>query len=90
MIFFGVYGDGSLAESVKSLTNYGQARKYYHDLVGINSRLDKLQAEMQRVKLSRLDEWNEKKRRRLAELHKETLKQTDVVLPCERTYAKHV
>ncbi len=92
----GAYGDGGmvttndsgLAERIKLLRNYGKSRKYYHDLVGIKSRLDELQAAMLRVKLSRLDEWNEK-RRRLAELYKEMLGQTDVLLPSERTYAKH-
>jgi dTDP-4-amino-4,6-dideoxygalactose transaminase len=92
----GAYGDGgmvttnnsSAAESVRALRNYGQSRKYYYDLVGINSRLDELQAAVLRVKLSRLDEWNEK-RRRLAQLYKEILEQTDVVLPSEATYAKH-
>jgi dTDP-4-amino-4,6-dideoxygalactose transaminase len=92
----GAYGDGgmvttndsSLAGRVKLLRNYGQSRKYYHDLVGINSRLDELQAAILRVKLSRLDEWNEK-RRRLADLYKEILGQTGVVLPSERKYAKH-
>jgi len=80
--------DGSLAERVKLLRNYGQSKKYHHDSVGINSRLDELQAAILRVKLSRLDEWNEK-RRRLAELYKELLEHTDVVLPFEGTYAKH-
>ena len=93
----GAYGDGgmvttndrSLAERVRVLSNYGQSQKYHHDLVGINSRLDELQAAVLRVKLPRLDEWNEK-RRRLAQLYKEILERTDVVLPSERTYAKHV
>ena len=93
----GAYGDGgmvttndrSLAERVKLLRNYGQSRKYHHDLVGINSRLDELQAAVLRVKLLRLDEWNEK-RRRLAELYKEILEHVEVVLPSERTYARHV
>src|ERR1035437_254425 len=92
----GAYGDGgmvptndrNLAERVKLLRNYGQSKKYHHDLVGINSRLDELQAAILRVKLSRLDEWNEK-RRQLAGLYKELLEHTDVVLPCERAYAKH-
>lgn len=92
----GAYGDGgivttndsSLAERIKLLRNYGQSRKYYHDLVGINSRLDELQAAILRVKLSRLDEWNEQ-RRRLAKLYKDILEQTDVLLPSERPYVKH-
>ena len=61
--------DRSVAERVKLLRNYGQSRKYHHDLVGINSRLDELQAAVLRVKLSRLDKWNEK-RRRLAGVYK--------------------
>jgi dTDP-4-amino-4,6-dideoxygalactose transaminase len=93
----GAYGDGgmvttndhSLAERVKMLRNYGSSKKYYYDLVGINSHLDELQAAILRVKLPRLDEWNEK-RRRFAGLYKEILEQTDVVLPSERDYAKHV
>jgi dTDP-4-amino-4,6-dideoxygalactose transaminase len=92
----GAYGDGgmvmtndsNLAERVKLLRNYGQSKKYHHDLVGINSRLDELQAAILRVKLSRLDDWNEQ-RRRLAELYKELLEHMDVVLPFERAYAKH-
>lgn len=92
----GAYGDGgfvttndrSLAERVELLRNYGQSKKYYYDLVGINSHLDELQAAILRVKLPRLDEWNEE-RRRLAELYKEILEHMDVVLPSERTYAKH-
>lgn len=92
----GAYGDGGmvttndrrLAERVRALRNYGQSEKYYHDLIGINSRLDELQAAILRVKLPRLDEWNER-RRRLAQLYKEILEQTDVVLPTPRSYANH-
>jgi len=92
----GAYGDGgmvttnnrSLAERLRVLRNYGQSEKYHHDLIGINSRLDELQAAVLRVKLPRLDEWNER-RRRLAQLYKEILEQTDVVLPTESAYANH-
>jgi dTDP-4-amino-4,6-dideoxygalactose transaminase len=93
----GSYGDGGMvvtnneeaAERVKMLRNYGQSRKYHNDFAGINSRLDELQAAILRVKLSRLDKWNEK-RRRLAQLYEEILGQADVVLPREKPYAKHV
>lgn len=93
----GAYGDGgfvttndsSLAERIKSLRNYGQSKKYHHDLVGVNSRLDELQAAVLRIKLSRLGMWNEK-RRRIAKLYAEVLDQKGIILPAERTYAKHV
>jgi dTDP-4-amino-4,6-dideoxygalactose transaminase len=93
----GAYGDGgmvttndsSVAERIKLLRNYGQSRKYYHDLVGINSRLDELQAAILRAKLPHLDTWN-KQRRVLAELYRELLASTNIVLPLEKDYAKHV
>jgi len=92
----GAYGDGgivttndsNLAESVRMLRNYGQSKKYHHDLVGINSRLDELQAAVLRVKLLHLDEWNET-RRRLVKLYVDVLDQTNIILPVERAYAKH-
>ena len=65
----GAYGDGGivttnnrvLAEKLKSYRNYGSAKKYYHDVLGENSRLDTLQAAVLNVKLPQLDSWNEKR-----------------------------
>ena len=54
--------DASLAERVRSLRNYGSKKKYYNECKGYNSRLDELQAAFLRVKLSKLDEWNERRR----------------------------
>jgi dTDP-4-amino-4,6-dideoxygalactose transaminase len=54
--------DALLAERVRSLRNYGSAKKYHNDFQGFNSRLDELQAALLRVKLSRLDEWNSRRR----------------------------
>jgi dTDP-4-amino-4,6-dideoxygalactose transaminase len=54
--------DSALAERVRMLRNYGSKLKYHHDLPGFNSRLDSLQAAALRVKLRRLDEWNERRR----------------------------
>lgn len=62
----GCYGDGgalfthdaALAERIKMVSNHGQRVKYQHDLVGINSRLDTLQAAILNVKLKYLDEYS--------------------------------
>jgi len=61
----GAYGDGGaistnhsdLAERMQMIANHGQARRYYHDLVGVNSRLDAIQAVVLGVKLKHLDEY---------------------------------
>jgi len=61
----GCYGDGgaiftdddALANRLKMIANHGQSRRYYHDVVGCNSRLDSIQAAVLNVKLKRLDEY---------------------------------
>lgn len=66
----GAYGDGGaivtndsrLSKKYKMLRDHGQQKKYRHEILGINSRLDSLQAAILRVKLKHLDEWNEKRR----------------------------
>ncbi|MBZ5626944.1 MAG: DegT/DnrJ/EryC1/StrS family aminotransferase [Acidobacteriia bacterium] len=54
--------DANLADRIRTLRNYGSKKKYYNDHKGYNSRLDELQAAFLRVKLRRLDEWNERRR----------------------------
>lgn len=54
--------DDELAERIRVLRNYGSRVKYHNEVVGYNSRLDELQAALLRVKLTRLDEWNERRR----------------------------
>ncbi len=61
----GAYGDGGaistnqadLAQKMQMVANHGQVRRYYHDVVGVNSRLDAIQAVVLGVKLKRLDEY---------------------------------
>ena len=55
--------DSELADRVRTLRNYGSKKKYYNDFKGINSRLDELQAAFLRVKLRKLDDWNERRRK---------------------------
>jgi dTDP-4-amino-4,6-dideoxygalactose transaminase len=84
-----VTNDEDLSNKLKKLRNYGQSEKYYYDFVGVNSRLDELQAAILRTKLRYLDEWNEK-RRKLAKLYSELLENSGVMAPIEKEYAKHV
>ncbi len=61
----GAFGDGgaiftnddALAEQLKMIANHGQSRRYYHDVVGCNSRLDTIQAAILDIKLKHLDEY---------------------------------
>lgn len=75
-----VTDDGVLAEAVRRLSNYGSEVKYRHEVKGFNSRLDELQAAFLRVKLSCLDEWNER-RARVARHYLDKLASTSLVLP---------
>ncbi len=76
----GAFGDGGamttdddeIAAGVRLLRNYGSRLKYHHECLGVNSRLDELQAAFLRVRLRCLDEWNAR-RVRLAAAYREAL-----------------
>jgi dTDP-4-amino-4,6-dideoxygalactose transaminase len=73
--------DAELADRVRSLRNYGSKKKYFNEVKGFNSRLDELQAAFLRVRLGRLNAWNER-RKSLADLYREYLSQMpDLELP---------
>lgn len=73
--------DAALADRLRSLRNYGMKVKYQHDELGTNARLDEMQAAFLNVKLSRLQEWTDKKRD-LAKIYFEELSDVDgLVLP---------
>jgi dTDP-4-amino-4,6-dideoxygalactose transaminase len=61
-----VTGSKALAEKIRMLANYGSAQKDRHEFLGTNSRLDSLQAAILRVKLTRLFEWNRRRREHAA------------------------
>jgi len=85
-----VTNDAALADRVRVLRNYGSRVKYEHEAQGFNARLDELQAALLRVKLARLDEWNER-RRRAAEFYTQTLEGVaDLTLPHVPTWADPV
>lgn len=70
-----VTGDGDLAGRLRRLRNGGQSNRYRHEEIGVNSRLDELQAAILRVKLPRLPAWNER-RRALARIYQDVLAET--------------
>lgn len=93
----GAYGDGgavttddpAVAQQVRMLRNYGQSKKYYHDVAGWNSRLDTVQAAILRIKLRHLADWNEARRRHAAR-YREQLAGLPLTLPGEMPGNRHV
>jgi len=94
----GALGDGGaivtnndeLARQLRVLRNYGSQEKYLNERKGFNSRLDEMQAAALRIKLTRLDEWNER-RKRLAAQYLQTLEgMPDLTLPFVPAYADPV
>ncbi len=88
----GAAGDGgavvsnsaSLVDRVRELRNHGSARKYHHDRLGCNSRLDELQAALLRVKLRRLDAWNVRRRERADQYLAALVRQPEIASPSIR------
>lgn len=94
----GCYGDGgalftnddALAEQIRSLTNHGMKVRYHHDQIGVNSRLDTIQAAILRVKLPHLDEYN-LARRTAAEKYNVALSEiSDIETPATATFTNHI
>ena len=94
----GCYGDGGalvtkdevLAQKIRMIANHGQRVKYYHDVIGVNSRLDTLQAAILTVKLSHLQEY-ERKRNGVAEFYDQALGGIPFLeTPYRAAYSSHV
>jgi len=92
----GCYGDGGIitmrdeaqVERVKSLRNHGASAPFVHDAIGYNSRLDEIQAALLRIKLRRLDESIER-RRRVAQWYRAGFAGSDVTTPAS-PHGEHV
>ena len=93
----GAYGEGGavttndedVARRVRLLRDHGSERKYHHDIIGYNFRLEGIQGAVLGVKLKHLERWNNM-RREHATRYNELLKGRDVVLPNEMEYALHI
>ena len=94
----GCYGDGGaiftdndlIASKIKMIANHGQEKRYYHKLVGCNSRLDALQAGILNVKLKHLNTYNNN-RRKMADKYDEAFKNIiELKTPVRAKYSTHV
>lgn len=94
----GCYGDGgamctnddTLAEKLKMIANHGQKTRYYHEIVGCNSRLDALQAAILNIKLPLLDSYIDA-RRKAADFYDSAFAQNNkITIPFRAAYCKHV
>jgi dTDP-4-amino-4,6-dideoxygalactose transaminase len=94
----GAYGEGGMvvtkdreiATSVQMLRNHGGKERYHHALMGVNARLDEIQAAALRVKLPHLDSWNAARRTWAEEYSRRLAGLEDVLTPVAQPYAKHV
>lgn len=82
--------DDVLASKLRIIANHGQTKQYVHDLIGVNSRLDSIQAAVLRIKLRHLDEYGDL-RRRAANKYDELLKDIpEIETPVRKTNSSHV
>lgn len=94
----GCYGDGGalmthddvLGEKMQCIANHGAKVKYYHDEIGVNSRLDTLQAAILNVKLKYLDEYARSRQKAAAYYTDRLSKITDIALPGVAPWSEHV
>jgi len=94
----GCYGDGGavytndddLAKKIRSIANHGMKVRYHYDDIGINSRLDTLQAAILRIKLKYLDRYNNA-RKAVADFYDEAFAGCrDIVVPVREKYSSHI
>jgi dTDP-4-amino-4,6-dideoxygalactose transaminase len=85
-----VTNDAALAEKMRIFRDHGQAKKYYHGMIGWNARMDGIQGAVLGVKLKYLEDWNEGRRNHAREYDGLLSPQRDIITPRAADYAKHV
>lgn len=94
----GAYGDGgaiftnddALAQQLKMVANHGQQKRYYHEVVGCNSRLDSIQAAILNIKLKKLDAYNAARQSVAAYYNDAFASNEKITTPYVAPYSKHV
>jgi UDP-2-acetamido-2-deoxy-ribo-hexuluronate aminotransferase len=82
--------DGILADKMKMIANHGQSIRYYHDVVGCNSRLDTIQAAILDIKLKHLDEYINARRKAADFYDKAFAGNSKITTPYRAPYSSHV
>ena len=94
----GAFGDGgalftnddTLATKMAMIANHGQSERYYHDVVGCNSRLDSLQAAILNIKLKHLDNYNASRQKVAAAYSTGFATIKEIITPATANYTTHV
>jgi UDP-2-acetamido-2-deoxy-ribo-hexuluronate aminotransferase len=94
----GCYGDGGalytnddeLAKKIRMIANHGQSVQYYHDEIGVNSRLDSIQAAILRIKLRSLDSYANARNKAAAYYDKAFANNPKLTIPARETKSTHV
>ncbi len=94
----GCYGDGgaiftnndTYAANLRVIANHGQTRQYYHDEVGVNSRLDSIQAAILRIKLRHLDDYAQERNKAAAFYDNAFKDTTEITTPARFDQSNHV
>jgi dTDP-4-amino-4,6-dideoxygalactose transaminase len=85
-----ITNDDELAEKVRTIANHGMKVKYYYDMVGVNSRLDAIQAAILSVKLKYLDKYN-LARQKAADFYNNAFKDVpNIIIPFRASYSNHI
>jgi UDP-2-acetamido-2-deoxy-ribo-hexuluronate aminotransferase len=85
-----VTNDDALAEKLRSITNHGMKVRYYYDRVGVNSRLDTLQAAILKVKLKHLNDYNEAREKAASYYDSSFKEQVKITIPYRVPYSTHI
>ncbi|HJT82433.1 MAG TPA: DegT/DnrJ/EryC1/StrS family aminotransferase [Chthoniobacterales bacterium] len=85
-----ITNDGEMAEKIKVLRDHGQVRKYRHNMIGWNCRMDGIQAAVLSVKLRRLENGNLLRRTHARDYDEAFSSIEEIVIPVEADYARHV
>ena len=95
----GAYGDGGaiftdndeISDRIRAISNHGMYKRYYHDILGVNSRLDSLQAAILKIKLKHLDPYNQKRQNAAKQYDNAFKDHENIVIPFHnRLRSSHV